>query len=396
MTILQRMRGLWASLVILGVLALCLLGAIQIVSRIDHLNTDYISFHLAGYLVVHNGDPYNPDQWVPGHGTFNVSWISDQTFIYPLPLSLLFVPLSLLPLYQSFIGWVTLSEVMILLSLFLIFQLEKRFNAWRVVIPLLAGLFLFRPTILTLVNGQLTAFLLLILTGAIVLWSKGRWEWGAFLLSLLILKPNLGGPILLLLCAWLLYAKKYKALLAVGVGWLFLLVIGLIQDPNWVQRYLGIGSGKILETFGFSPTTWGLASLVCGFDPPCNLILGGIFGILLLVPATWLVASRRIGTPLGVVSLIVSVALLVTPYSWTYDQLLLVIPIAAITLAYAGRKEGVLPAFLISPGMAILSLLLLIPNTSMGVEIFNALLPQVVLILLVLTSRKPSPFPSTK
>jgi hypothetical protein len=376
-------RAGWLTLAGIGVIAFCLVTATWIVNSIDYKNNDYISFHLAGYMVVYGEDPYFSEQWVAGHEKFDVTWISDQTFIYPLPLALVFVPLSPLPLYQSYIAWTALSLGMILLSFYLLVRLKPKSYPWLLITCLCAGLILFRPTILTLVNGQLTALLLLVLTGVLHLWNKDRWEWGALLLSVLILKPNLGAPILLLLGLWLVLEKKYKAVLALILGGAILLVIGLMMNPAWVQEYLGIGGGKVQDTFGFSPTAWGLGSLLCDFRSPRSLLVGGAGALLLLLAAAWLYIRGRVHTPSAVIPLVITTGLLVTPYSWTYDQLLLVIPIIMTALALAERKRGLIPAALLFPGMALLSLIMVVPDNALGIEILNVFIPLGIFILLL-------------
>ena len=372
----------WIILIVMGLSIACTLIATWFVASIDHKNNDYISFHLAGYMILHGEDPYFPEQWVAGHELFDVTWISDQTFSYPLPLALVFVPLGLLPLYQSYIAWTALSLGMILVSVYLLIRTESKRHSWLLIACLCAGLILFRPTILTLVNGQLTALLLLVLTGVLYLWNKNKWEWGALLSSVLILKPNLGAPILLLLGLWMVFEKKYKAVLALLLGGVILLVIGWMMNPAWVQEYLAIGGGKVQDTFGFSPTVWGLGSLVCDFRSPCSPLVGGAGALLLLLAITGLYIRGRLRTPSTVIALVITTGLLVTPYSWSYDQLLLVIPIMTTALALVDRGKGFLFAALLFPGMALLSLIVLIPDDALGIEILNVFIPLVVFLLL--------------
>ena len=73
---------------------------------------------------------------------------------------------------------------------------------------------------------------------------------------------------------------------------------------------------------------------------------------------------------------------MVTPYSWSYDQLLLVIPIMTTALALVDRGKGFLFAALLFPGMALLSLIVLIPDDALGIEILNVFIPLVVFLLL--------------
>ncbi len=102
------------------------------------------------------------------------------------------VPLGLLPFHGAYVLWVALIQLMILASLAILLFLEEDPRARLFFIPLLAGIVLFRPTILTLTQGQVSGLFLFGLAWIAFLWQKGKWFWGGLLLGLLALKPNLG------------------------------------------------------------------------------------------------------------------------------------------------------------------------------------------------------------
>ncbi|HTX91189.1 MAG TPA: glycosyltransferase family 87 protein, partial [Anaerolineales bacterium] len=222
---MMRSKRTWLWVAVLLAAAACAALAVRIVASIDYRNNDFFTFWLAGHLVTQGGNPYDPAQWVAGHQAFGVTWIPNQTYVYPLPLSLLFAPLGWLSLKSAFTVWVALSELMILVALALLAFGQPGSGSGRYFLPLLIGLIFFRPTSLTLFHGQLSGALLLLLAGTIFLWEKGKWEWGSLLLPLLMLKPNIGAPLLALLGAWLLVRKRFRALLAIAAGLLALLVI---------------------------------------------------------------------------------------------------------------------------------------------------------------------------
>jgi len=187
-----KKRGLlWIipGLLVLGLA--CFAVAVKIVNSIDYRNNDFFTFWLAGHMVTQGGDPYAPAQWLAGHHAYGVTWIPNQAYVYPLPLSLLFAPLGWLSLRQAFIVWVALSILMILAALMLLLKTQTG-SAGYAAIPLLAGMALFRPTILTLFHGQISAWLLLVLAVTAYLWEKGQWEWGSLLLPLLMFETGYG------------------------------------------------------------------------------------------------------------------------------------------------------------------------------------------------------------
>jgi hypothetical protein len=375
----MRNRRTWWLILLPVAAAASMLLAVRIVNAIDHRNNDFFTFWLAGHMVVQGENPYSPDQWVAGHQTFGVTWIPNQAFVYPLPLALLFAPLGLLSLKNAYIFWVALSILIILASLVLLHSSGKQAHAWKVFIPILVGTIFFRPTILTLFNGQISGWLLLLVSLTVYLWDKGRWGWGSIFLPLLMLKPNIGAPILALLGMWLLFQRRYKAILIIAAGLLVLLGVGLIQNPHWVTDYWSIGNTKMAETFGGSPTVWGLGALLSHNRPAGILSIGGIAGLLVLMGFCLVcLRKRKILEPAGVLALTVATTLLVTPYTWTYDQVLLVLPITILTLALEQRGVRFLFVALIFLGLDALNLVLLFFNTLLQAEILNMLIPVIV------------------
>lgn len=168
--------------------------AIFSVSPKTYLDSDFFSYWLAGRLAFLGKNPYDSKIWIDSHYQFGASWISDNTFLYPQPLSLLFLPFGVLPLYQAFVLWVTLSQLMITSAFILLFGIYSNSSMKRFILPLSAGIVLFRPIYPTLLNGQLSGLLLLVVSAIIYMWEKGKWKQGASLMAILALKPNIGLP----------------------------------------------------------------------------------------------------------------------------------------------------------------------------------------------------------
>ena len=236
----------------------------------------------------------------------------------------------------------------------------------------------FRPTTLTLFHGQISAWLLLILSATLFLWEKDHWEWGSFLLSFLMLKPNLGAPLVILLGGWLFFQKRYRSILVMLFTGLVLLGVGFVQNPHWLSAYWGIGNTKLAENFGGSPTVWGLSHLLCRSNSACMPVLGGVATFLLLLVFGWLVFRRANKSAYEVVALAVSLTLLVTPYTWTYDQLMLIIPITSLMLALDRSGRPFLVTASLFLGIDLLIVFLLIFDNLLHVEILNVIIPLLV------------------
>jgi len=93
----------------------------------------------------------------------------------------------------------------------------------------------------------------------------------------------------------------------------------------------------------------------------------------------------------SVLALAVSVTLLVTPYTWTYDQLLLILPFSVVILAMDRMGAHFLLSASVILAVDVLVVILLFFNVILQVEILNVAVPMVVfsLCLWYLTRRNP-------
>jgi len=355
--------------------------AVRTVRSISTTDSDFFTFWLAGWMNWARQNPYSSQQWIAGHTRFGAVWIPNPIFPYPLPLAVFLAPLGLLALEQAYVLWFYTSEAAILIFLVLIVGMWPAPKATSYLFPLVAGAFLFRPTLITLQNGQLGAIFLLILALTLLLWERERWFLGGLCLALVALKPTLGMPLLLLAGLWLAGQKKYAALAGIFLSTTILALMGYMRDPAWIAQFLAVGNRKLGETLGYSPTLWGLSGAICRHDWACTVTLGGILSICLLAFTSYILLKKGASlSPLIALSLILPVTVLITPYLWAYDQILLLIPISVATLWIAREGYPFLMAALYPIAMALLAILLLALAMQLGHDGFSALVSLVSLI----------------
>ena len=369
-------------LLVLIVLVVCFTLSVYITNSIDYLNSDFFTFWLSGHLVSQGEDPYNAEVWVGGHHQFGASWIPNQTFIYPMPVAQLFAPLGRLSTYQALVIWNFLTQLFILVSVFLILRIKHRGDRKNYTFPIIAGLIFFRPAMLTLRYGQLSGLLLLLIAVIIYFWEKEEWYTGALLMPFLCFKPNLGVPIFGLLVLYLLSRKKYRPILAALASGIVLILVGCLQDPNWLIKFWQAGNTKLAQTFGYSPTVWGVLSYWCKYEFSCVLWAGLTTSILILLLYGYILLSRgKDFTPSLAIGLVVVITLLVTPYTWPYDQVLLVVSIIVFMLKLADFGYPYLliaPFFLLIDILAIVTQILSVP---IQIEIWNTAIPMAMLVV---------------
>jgi hypothetical protein len=337
--------------------------------------TDFFTFWLAGRMTIQGQDVYSETLWTAGHHYYGSTWMPNPIFPYPIPLSVMLVPLGLLSLKSAYTLWVFITQGVLAFSVFLLtesWEGEER-EALRYI--LIVSMFLFRPVLITLITAQLVGLFLFVSSLAVYFWKKEKWFLGGLVISLLNLKPSYGALLLALLGIWLLSQKQGRAILAIILGNLALGIIGFIQNPQWIQLFIETGRRKASQTFGLNPTIWGVANVICNGNSSCVAALSGMTLLFLMGLYIHLVYSNRNSRldPLGVLALAIPIALLTTPYNWAYDQILLIVTIVFCVQEMA-RGHKYLPRifpFLLD----LICLLLLVWAYFYGMDVWSLLVP---------------------
>ena len=377
----SSLRASWRrlALVVLAACPLLVLAAARIVYTLAYRDSDFFTFWLAGYMNWTGQDPYVSEQWLGQHHALGATWFPNPVFPYPLPLATLLAPLGLLRLDVAYIVWVAVSLVLLVVGMFVILLRRPEPRLKHYLFPVLAGLLLFRPMWVTLHDGQLGAWLLFALVISAALLEDERWFLGGLAAAVVALKPTLGLPILGLIGLWLLAARRWRGLAGLGAGLALLLALGLARDPHWVGEFLTVGQWKLSTGFGFSPSLWGMAGALCGHAAGCTGWLGGaLAGALALGAAALLFLFPARYSPLPVVALSIVTGLLVTPYLWAYDQILLLLPITLVISELIQRGRIFLLNALAFLALDVVAIALLFLALQTGEDVWSGLLPLLV------------------
>ncbi len=265
-------------------------------------------------------------------------------FPYPPWYALSTFYLGLLPIHAAGTLWFELNLVMLFLSIgFLTDGWPRRLRL--IAFPL--GLF-FLPVLGVLAVGQ---FDLPVLLGTSLLIYSLRKEnsvlstIGAVLLTF---KPHIGGLILLSVLVYLIGNRdsfRRRALRYIYLAGIFLFIVGFAADPAWPVSYPSMllnyqGEGNVFScsecasvpvylSRGFLD---GSLSQALGIAVVLFVVLVGIFfakrKILLRQPELWLTSALLL-------------TLLVSPYLYNYDFILLLVPFAILT-ARGGMGQKVI------------------------------------------------------
>lgn len=284
---------------------------------------DYAAYWQAGRMILDGKDIYNSGQWLAERAFWKTALHSEPTFQYPLPFAILVTPFSMLSVMTGYAIWVFMSQAFIFVSLYI--AIGKKFSQTPYKeLAIVSTVFLFRPTYIVISNGQILSWLLLALMISVALYQRGWWFLGGVVLAMLSLKPSVGLSLLVLIGVWLLIQKRWQALAGLATGGIGLLLLGMIYDPDWAIRYITIGGDSVQKYYGMQATLWGLAGVL--FDEPWNRWFGAGVALVFFVFILYgMVKTRSITDPFMAIATLIPAALLVSPYSWAYDQLMLII-----------------------------------------------------------------------
>lgn len=311
----------------------------------DH-RSNFFTFWLSGRMTLNGENPYDEKQYLAGHDFYGVTWKPNKIFPYPISLSLFMIPLGALPLFKSYYVWQIVSQIIVALTVFILLDRWKEPAQSRLLIPLMIFFLFFAPIYLTLQIGSIGALTLLFILISLLLFEKGKSLPAGIFLSLTMLKPPQGIPILLLAGVWLLARQDWKALQGIICGGLGILIVGMMQDPLWIFKFREASQAVMERTLGVHSNVWAYSYLICRGTSPCSALLGGGSALTLLgLCGFYLWKNRARLSAWQAFNIIIPVGFVSTVYLWGYDQILYVIPIAWIVGALVEKYKSYIQAF---------------------------------------------------
>ena len=335
--------GILISLVMLGVM---ISARVQLVQKLDVPNSNFSFFWLAGRMILDGENPYDETQYLAGHDANGIDWRPNRIFPYPLPLTLFCIPLGFFSMKTAYTIWQVISLLLVALTIYLLLNHWREKAQQNLLLPIFFFLLFWSPLYLTTHAGTISILPVMILLAAILLLEKDKSLLAGIVLAFTMLKPPQGFTILLLTGVWFLARRDWKAIKGIFIGGLIILITGLIQDPHWIQKFIGASNTVMDRTLGVHSNVWAFAYLGCDGASPCSNLLGGALSVSLLGGASLLLWKKQAQwSAWKAMNVIIPVGFVSTIYLWAYDQLPYIIPIVWIMGTLVQKQRGILLAF---------------------------------------------------
>lgn len=315
---------------------------------------DFICFWAAGRLLLNHANPYDAAAVFALEKSAGYS-AAQPLIMWNTPYSLWLSILS--ALFSPIKGaafWILLVTGSIVASIRMLWNIHGR-PPDR--LHLLG--YLFAPTFACTVFGQMSSFLLLGVVGFLY-WHRRRPLLAGPCISLLALKPQVVLPFGLVLLVWIVIGKRYRVLLGAMAGMAMAMAVPLWFRPSIWLDYLpiyhtAVDSSIIIPTVS-SLLRIGIARNVqwLQFVPA---ILGGIWAVVYFarhkVDWDW---NRH-------APLLLLVSVFVAPYSWFFDEIVVLPAILAAAYCSAEHDRSLL-GFAILDVAALLLIFFTVPVQS--------------------------------
>ncbi len=297
---------------------------------------DFFHFWAGGYQNLHGKNPFDPaaiellrvkQGFLP-----NSAWI--PIVLNPPWVVALLMPLGLLNYPLSRVIWLLLSTTFILTSAVILWGIYSGTPKQRWLIILVA--FIFAPTISVLEKGQNTPLVLLGLSGFLYFATARRNDWMAGIcLYMVTIKPQVMVLFWLALLFWVIQQRRWRILISAGITIFISTSVAMIFNMQLLQQYL-----VMLRTYRISdlatPTIGAyLRFFWLGVDKFWLQFIPPLIGVCWFI--YYWVKNKAAWSWLDKLPLLLLVSLVTAPYTYTYDQVIL---LPAIVLAVVWLVRG--------------------------------------------------------
>jgi hypothetical protein len=348
---------------------------------------DFNCWWVAGRIAANGGDPYDAQQFAPIIRTLPPSEARalhrcGQRLTYPPWTGAALAPFGALPLPAASSLWASLAVLAAVLGIHWTRLLSGlRRLSWTLVLALVVGT---QPFMRVFEEGQFATFIFALTAGAALAMRSKNDVVAGIATAALALKPHTAIGFAGVLMGLALFRRRWRLVGAAAVSGLGLAGLTQLLRPGWLVASVG-ASTSLSGAIPDRATIWNLA----GSSALAIVTIG-----LLLAAVVVLIRPRR-ADEAEILGLAVAFGLVVAPYVWDHDLLVLAIPWFMI-VAHASRLQPLPRRALTITTLLIAApltwILWAVANLRGGPQSLSVLLPILTAVLLALAIRwAPSP-----
>ena len=283
---------------------------------------DFQAYWSSTYLLAHGRDYSDSDAIGEIERSFT-NWEEPETlYAWFSPIgNVILLPLTILPFGIASYYWLILNIVILFYSALLLWERSDS----RLWIPLLT-IFGFSMTIVSLVFGQINFMEVLGLALFLSFQKSNRQYLAGASLVLTTIKPHLVILTLPILFLDLFRKKEWKVLAGFFAALAFCFVVLFAFYPPWIQSFLTVISSG-MSTTRETPNINGLLVLLGIYK-----IGKWIWLVALSAGMVWWWKRGHTWDRRTFIDLSVTVGLIASPIGWSYDQIMLLLPILSILI----------------------------------------------------------------
>ncbi|OQA17684.1 MAG: hypothetical protein BWY63_02300 [Chloroflexi bacterium ADurb.Bin360] len=314
----------------LGLLLVLRQSLVVFVSPKFLANDDFVQYWAAGRLNFQGNNPYDPELLRP------LQHEAGRTEYIPGVATIVWNPPWTMPLLMFFgaLPYPVARALWFMGSFALLAGCGMWIWSWYAGAPRLRWVplvlsFTFMPALLMLRVGQIGAFMFAGVLGFLSSVTKRQWlQLGAWVI-LLSVKPQLVFLLPVVLLLWLVERRQLKPILGGALILLGALGVASIFNPQVTQQYLHAFSTQPPVAWA-TPTLGSVLRWFLGHEKFWLSLIPALAGLAWVSLYWW--RRRNTWDWITETPLLIFVSLLTTPYVWTYDLLLLLLPISVVVV----------------------------------------------------------------
>lgn len=294
--------------------------------------TDFCSFWIAGHRLLDRLNPYDAAYALQVERALGFTEAKPLVMRNPPWALWATLPLGMLDYASAWIFWTCCLILSLAISARLLWTMYGGSQQWRWVT--VAVTFGYAPVLACLAVGQTAPFVLLGLTLFLYLQDRHQF-WAGFVLLLAAFKPQLAFLFWITLALWCVHRQEWKRMAGVIVGISSAMLIALCFDGHVAGEYWSMLRGESLAT-QFIPTLGGLLRQRFGYA--WLQVLPSIAGVVWAV--IHYLRHRRSWNWKEQLPILLLASMLLTPYAWLVDEVVVLLPLVGAAAALATTRRG--------------------------------------------------------